>query len=128
MKRVIMTVLSLCLIIFYFTYISYYSIDVTNYEIINTKIDQEVKIAMIADVHDYHCRIKDKIIKQIKELHPDVILCVGDIIDNQTTNDTSILNFLKSLSKITDTAFTFTVSTDLENLPERIFEYCEKVN
>ena len=27
-----------------------------------------------------------------------------------------------------DTAFTFTVSTDLENLPERIFEYCEKVN
>ena len=32
------------------------------------------------------------------------------------------------LSKITDTAFTFTVSTDLENLPERIFEYCEKVN
>lgn len=103
MKKVIMTVLSLCLIIFYFTYISYYSIDVTNYEIISTKIDQEVKIAMIADVHDYHCRIKDKIIKQIKELHPDVILCVGDIIDNQTTDDTSILNFLKSLSKITDT-------------------------
>lgn len=64
MKRVIMTVLSLCLIIFYFTYISYYSIDVKNYEIINTKIDQEVKIAMIADVHDYHCHIKDKIIKQ----------------------------------------------------------------
>lgn len=50
MKKVIMTVLSLCLIIFYFTYISYYSIDVKNYEIINTKIDQEVKIAMIADV------------------------------------------------------------------------------
>lgn len=40
-------------------------------------------------------------------------------------------DFLKKvdeLSKITDTAFTFTVSTDLENLPERIFEYCEKVN
>ena len=40
-------------------------------------------------------------------------------------------DFLKKvdeLSKITDTAFTFTVSTDLENLHERIFEYCEKVN
>ena len=40
-------------------------------------------------------------------------------------------DFLKKvdeLSKITDTAFTFTVLTDLENLPERIFEYCEKVN
>ena len=30
--------------------------------------------------------------------------------------------------EIADTAFTFTVSTDLENLPERMFAYCEKVN
>lgn len=33
-----------------------------------------------------------------------------------------------ALSKISGTAFTFTVSTDLENLPERMFAYCEKIN
>lgn len=43
----------------------------------------------------------------------------------------ALADFLKkvdALSKITDTAFTFTISTDLENLPERMFAYCEQIN
>ena len=43
----------------------------------------------------------------------------------------ALADFLKKvdeLGKMTDTAFTFTVSTDLENLPERMFAYCEKIN
>ena len=43
----------------------------------------------------------------------------------------ALADFLKKvddLSKISGTAFTFTVSTDLENLPERMFAYCEKIN
>lgn len=42
-----------------------------------------------------------------------------------------LADFLKDvdeLSRHTDTAFTFTISTDLENLPERIFEFCVKIN
>ena len=42
-----------------------------------------------------------------------------------------LCEFLKKvdeLAKITDTHFTFTISTDLENLPERMFEYCKKIN
>ena len=43
----------------------------------------------------------------------------------------ALADFLKKvdeLAKITDTHFTFTISTDLENLPERMFEYCKKIN
>lgn len=43
----------------------------------------------------------------------------------------ALADFLKKvdeLSKISGTAFTFTISTDLENLPDRMFEYCEKIN
>ena len=42
-----------------------------------------------------------------------------------------LADFLKQvddLSKMADTRFCFTVSTDLENLPERMFAYCEKIN
>ena len=41
-----------------------------------------------------------------------------------------LADFLKQvddLSKLTDVKFTFTISTDKENLPERIFNYCEAI-
>lgn len=51
-------------------------------------------------------------------------------IANDRSGD-ALAAFLKKvdgLSKISDTKFTFTISTDLENLPESMFEYCEKIN
>ncbi len=35
---------------------------------------------------------------------------------------------VNELSKISDTNFTFTISSDAEELPAAIFEYCEKLN
>ncbi len=40
----------------------------------------------------------------------------------------AFLKKVDGLSKISDTKFTFTISTDLEELPEAMFEYCEKLN
>lgn len=40
----------------------------------------------------------------------------------------AFLKKVDGLSKISDTKFTFTISTDLEDLPESMFEYCEKIN
>lgn len=40
----------------------------------------------------------------------------------------AFLKKIDELSKISDTHFTFTVSTDLEDLPESMFEFCEKLN
>lgn len=51
-------------------------------------------------------------------------------IANDRSGD-ALAAFLKKvdgLSKISDTKFTFTISTDLEELPESMFEYCEKIN
>lgn len=38
------------------------------------------------------------------------------------------LTKVNELSKISDTKFTFTISSDLEELPESIFAFCEKLN
>ena len=51
-------------------------------------------------------------------------------IANDRSGD-ALAAFLKKvdgLSKISDTKFTFTISSDFETLPESMFEYCEKIN
>lgn len=42
-----------------------------------------------------------------------------------------LADFLEKVNTVAEkssTSFTFTISTDLENLPERIFKYCVKIN
>lgn len=95
----------LCLITSYLIYISYYKVKVTDYEISSTKINNDVNIVMIADVHDYHCKVKDQIVDRIEQLTPDIILCVGDIIDSHSSDDESIIGFLESLTEITEVYF-----------------------
>ena len=106
MKRKMIIIISiLCLLAFAFIYelyVSYYTLDVTSYHIESEKINEDVHIVMIGDVHDGHCQIKQKVIEQIEELKPDLILCVGDIIDDGSQNDEDTLAFLKSLTEISD--------------------------
>lgn len=107
MKKKIMYILitifvCISLILCYFIYISYYKVEITDYEISSTKINSDVTIIMIADVHDHHCKVKDEIIDKIEQLNPDIILCAGDIIDNESKSDKSTIEFLSSLLKICD--------------------------
>lgn len=107
-KKVSITILSsicLCLVISYFIYISYYRVEVTDYEILSNKINNDVTIIMIADVHDHHCKVKDQIIDRIKQLKPDIILCAGDIIDNESESDKGTIELLELLTEIADVYF-----------------------
>lgn len=101
-KIIMIVILCLCLIISYFIYISYYEVEVTDYEISSAKINNDANIVMIADVHDQHCKVKNQIIDRIKQLEPDIILCAGDIIDNESESDKITIEFLSSLSEISD--------------------------
>ena len=100
MKKVIVIVLVIIGLLFYPLYTSYYHLDVTLYEIESEKISEEVNIVVISDVHDEHCKIKEKIIQKIEELKPDLILCVGDIIDDTSSDDQSTIDFITSLVQI----------------------------
>ena len=93
------------LIIGYCIYFSYYKVNVTDYEISSTKINNDVEIVMIADMHDYHCKVKNQTANNIEQLNPDIHLCVGDIIDNNSSDDESTIEFLESLTEIADVYF-----------------------
>ncbi len=64
----------------------------------------------------------------ITDIFVDATYRIAD--DNERTGE-ALAAFLKkvdALSKISDTKFTFTISSDIEDLPESMFEYCEKLN
>lgn len=96
-KCVVMLCMCIVLGSGYLVYESYYTIDVTQYTMKSDKIHSPVNIVMIADVHDNHTKIKKQVINKIKKLKPDLIMCVGDIIDNESKSDQSTLDFLHSL-------------------------------
>ena len=102
MKLLIIIFICLCLVTGYYIYISYYKVEVTDYEISSVKINNNINIIMIADVHDHHCKVKDEIVYRIEQLDPDIILCAGDIIDNESKSDKGTIEFLNSLSDISD--------------------------
>ena len=60
-KKMVIIISILCLLAFIFIYelyVSYYTLDVTSYNIESEKINEDVHIVMIGDVHDGHCQIK----------------------------------------------------------------------
>lgn len=71
------------------------------------KIDKESKIALISDIHfndKFKTKIFRKILKQIKNNHPDYITIAGDILDtSNTTNLDDLKDFLTELTQIAPT-------------------------
>ena len=102
MKKIGMVIGMMGFLMVYYICISYYHIDVTSYDIKSEKINQEVEIVMIGDLHDFHCRVKEDVIEKIEEMDPDIILCVGDMIDDQSESDDDMLFFLSELVNIAD--------------------------
>lgn len=69
--------------------------------ITNKKINNK-RIALFSDLHycnSFNLRIFNKILRQIKEICPDYILIVGDIVDNTDVNYDLLYQFLCDLEK-----------------------------
>ena len=69
------------------------------YEINNKKIDKDIKIALISDIH-FSSKIKDKILEEIitniKYNKPNLICVLGDTLDsNNEANNNQVVNKIK---------------------------------
>ena len=64
----------------------------------------------------------------ITDIFVDATYRIADDKDRTGEALAAFLQKVNELSKISDTKFTFTISSDLETLPEAMFEYCEKIN
>lgn len=77
------------------------TLEKTTYEILNDKVNSELKIAQISDFHNTKLnRLKEKIINELKSENPDVIMITGDIIDSRREDIDVSLNFIKKIKDI----------------------------
>lgn len=66
------------------------------------------KIAQISDFHNTNSkRLKEKIIKELKESSPDIIVITGDLIDSRRTNVTIAKEFLEKIVCVAPAYYVF---------------------
>ena len=102
-RKIIYLLLSLLIICFigiYEIHISYNSLEVKNYSITNSKINDSIDGAIISDLHDNQLGENNKeLIDKINSQSPDIILVIGDMIDSDSKNSKIVINLMKELCK-----------------------------
>ena len=102
-RKIIYLLLSLLIICFigiYEIHISYNSLEVNNYSITNSKINDSINVAIISDLHDNQLGENNKeLIDKINSQSPDIILVIGDMVNSDSKNSEIVINLMKELCK-----------------------------
>lgn len=102
-KIVIFTLLSIIIIFFIFiydVYISYNELTTTDYLITTEKINSEINLAILSDLHDNQLGENNKeLTNQINSLSPDIILVVGDVVNSDSKDSKIVTNLMKQICK-----------------------------
>ena len=93
----------LCLCCFYL-YFGNIALQISNYDILDTRIPTEFnnfKIIQISDFHNTKSKILTKnLINEIKKQRPNIIVLTGDLIDSNRLNVDIAINFIQSINDI----------------------------
>ena len=80
---VLVAVIAIAVFIKVEIYISYNSLEAEEYTISSDRINSEVKLALISDLHDHTFGEKnEELVQMLKEQEPDLILMAGDMIND----------------------------------------------
>ena len=97
MEKVLLVIVIIMFIIFIISIIyCYIKIDITVFNIVNKKIDKNLKLMFLSDLHNRNIYKKLKII--LEQEKPDIIICGGDMVNeglNGINNYMSIIPLLK---------------------------------
>ena len=81
---------------------------ITKYEIITPKLETELRIACVSDVHG---RCVPGAFKAVRKIKPDIILLAGDIleisVDYMKKRNNNAINFLKDMASIAPVYYSF---------------------
>ena len=82
--------------------------DITRYDLITKKEGVDIRICLVADLHD---KKPDKCIKTLKSISPDIILLAGDILErldgNRDKENENGFEFLRRAGEIAPTFYSF---------------------
>ncbi len=102
--RKLITVFLVCIlfiggICYYGIYISYNKLTENNYTIESKKIDKDINLIIISDLHDNELGENNiNLVEKIKSKSPDMVLVVGDMVNDNSYNSNIVVDFLKQIS------------------------------
>ena len=97
-------------------------VDISFYDVENSKIDKNLKIMFLSDLHNRN--MTSKLDSIIKEENPDIIICGGDMV-NEKLKETA--NFFKLLDVLDNYKTYYTFGNHEEYLEEDLDEYKKKL-
>ena len=84
---------------YYGIYISYNNLTENNYTIESKKIDKDINLVIISDLHDNELGENNiNLVEKIKSKSPDMVLVVGDMVNDNSYNSNIVVDFLKQIS------------------------------
>lgn len=102
-KKILFTLLlllTISLICVYKLHISYTKLTTSNYKITTDQINKSLNVVIISDLHDNQLgENNEDLINQINSLSPDIILVVGDVLNQDSKNSKIVTSLMKQLCK-----------------------------
>ena len=94
------TIMAISSFLYYEVYISYNKLTQSNYTIKNEKIDNDINIVIISDLHDNNLgENNQKLIDKINSISPDIVLVVGDMLNEYSKDSNIVTNLMKQISQ-----------------------------
>ena len=94
------TIITISSFLYYEVYISYNKLTESNYTIKNKKIDNDINIVIISDLHDNNLgENNQKLIDKINSISPNIILVVGDMLNEYSKDSNIVTNLMKQISE-----------------------------
>lgn len=100
-KYIIATIFLILTLVFVIIWISYFFVETTYFEYKSPKLQEKVRAVVLADLHGHEFgEFNEKLISKVEEEDPDVILIVGDML-NDTSDDSHVaVDVTRGLSQI----------------------------
>ena len=128
---VIIFVVAIISICSYEVYISYNNLTFTNYTINSNKVNDNINVTIISDLHEnIFGEDNTDLIKNIEKQSPDIILVAGDMTNEDSTDIKLVTNLMKCLSEIAPVFYSLG-NTEYDNITKfnsDIIEQLENVN
>lgn len=103
-KKAIIIILIMVALLCYYLYFQNTELQVSGYDIVDSRIPKEFNEYKIVQVSDFHNTKSNKLtgdlVKEIKIQNPNVIVITGDLVDSRKTNIDVAISFIKRIKDI----------------------------
>lgn len=103
-KKAIIIILIMVVLLCYYLYFQNTELQVSSYDIVDSRIPKEFNGYKIVQVSDFHNtksnKLTDDLVKEIKIQKPNIIVITGDLVDSKKTDIDVAISFIKRIKDI----------------------------